>query len=448
MTNASVPDHLNHLRINLIYDASALAAPQSFRDSIQTAANELEAAIYNDITVNIAVGYGEIKGIPITDGSSQGTQAAGIFVSYSDLRAQLAADETSATDITAVNSLPDAASVNGSTEVGVYTAQEKALGYLAGNDPGVDGYVGFATSFPTSDLVGAALHEITHSMGRYNDESLMALYRFSSPGVRVLDGSAPGSGTYFSLDGGATHLADFGVTGDTSDWLNPPASNLTPNDPFDQIGPSQPTLTAADLQMLDVLGYDVTQPQVPASISMVDTTDGQPIPVSPAAYSGPVGGLQYQYIYTGSDSVNITVTGDNWFLHGGPGEDALQTYGGYNVLDGGTGSNFLTGGSGTDTFFVDDRGPPSDVWSTVNNFHLGDDATVFGIVQSPAIQWFDNQGASGFTGLTLHVFGQNAPTASLTLAGYSSSDLGNGRLTVQFGSETDGTPFMHIIASG
>jgi serralysin len=141
------------------------------------------------------------------------------------------------------------------------------------------------------------------------------------------------------------------------------------------------------------------------------------------------------------------VISDNWFLHGGPGTDALHANGGYNVLDGGTGSNFLTGGSGTDTFFVDDRNPPGDIWSTVNNFRAGDDATVFGIIQSPAIQWFDNQGAPGYTGLTLHIFGSNQPTASLTLPGYSTSDL-NGRLNVQFGSEPDGTPYMHVLASG
>jgi autotransporter passenger strand-loop-strand repeat protein len=189
-------------------------------------------------------------------------------------------------------------------------------------------------------------------------------------------------------------------------------------------------------------------PAFSSDVSLVDTSTGQSVPIIAVPYSGPVAQLQHQYIYPGTDNVNITLSDSNWFLKGGPGFDALQAFGGYNVLDGGTGSNFLTGGSGTDTFFVDDRSPPGDIWSTVNNFHQGDDATVFGIVQSPAVQWFDNQGAPGFTGLTLHVFGQNAPTASLTLVGYSSSDLSNGRLAVQFGNEPDGTAFMHVIASG
>jgi len=146
-----------------------------------------------------------------------------------------------------------------------------------------------------------------------------------------------------------------------------------------------------------------------------------------------------------------TAACDRWFLKGGPGDDAIQAHGGYNVIDGSTGSNFLTGGSGTDTFFVDDRGPPADIWSTVNGFHQGDDATVFGMIPAPDgsnFQWMDNQGAVGFTGLTLHVFTPNAPTASLTLPGYSRSDLDSGRLSVGFGSEPDGTPFMHVIAIG
>jgi serralysin len=146
--------------------------------------------------------------------------------------------------------------------------------------------------------------------------------------------------------------------------------------------------------------------------------------------------------------VNIAVSSDNWFLVGGSGNDALQAFGGYNVLDGGTGSNFLTGGSGIDTFFVDDINPSADIWSTVNNFHTGDDVTMFGVDPGADIlQWVDNQGASGFTGLTLHASSPNAPTASLTLVGYNSADLSNGRLSVQFGNESDGTPFMHIIGT-
>ena len=74
-----------------------------------------------------------------------------------------------------------------------------------------------------------------------------------------------------------------------------------------------------------------------ATVAVSDTTTGQAIAATPSPYSGPVAGLVQQYIYGGSDNVNITVTGDNWFLHGGPGDDAMAAIGGINVLDGGTG---------------------------------------------------------------------------------------------------------------
>ena len=195
--------------------------------------------------------------------------------------------------------------------------------------------------------------------------------------------------------------------------------------------------------------YGFSVPTSP-DIKVTDTTVGQSFLPITFPYSGPVAGLEQQYIYPGGHSINVSVSSNNWFLKSGPGQDAIQAFGGYNVLDGSTGSNFLTGGSGTDTFFVDDRSPPADIWTTVNGFHAGDDATVFGIVpaaNNSNFQWTDNEGAAGFTGLTLHVLMQFAPTASLTLPGYSTSDLGNGRLTVAFGNEPDGTPFMHITAS-
>src|SRR6185437_3468315 len=111
--------------------------------------------------------------------------------------------------------------------------------------------------------------------------------------------------------------------------------------------------------------------------------------------------------------------------------------------DGGTGSNFLTGGSGTDTFFVDDRVAIVDIWSTVNGFHAGDAATIWGVTpQGFTFTWVDGQGASGFTGLTLHATASGKPTASLTLTGYTQADLSNGRLSIQFGTDqASGSPY-------
>jgi Ca2+-binding RTX toxin-like protein len=187
----------------------------------------------------------------------------------------------------------------------------------------------------------------------------------------------------------------------------------------------------------------------PAAIAAFDTTTNQPVAAVGQAYTGPVPGLQNEYINITSDNLDITSSTPNWFIHSGSGDDAIAVSSGTNVLDGGTGSNFLTGGSGTDTFFVDDRAASADIWSTVVGFHAGDAATIWGVTpQDFGLAWVDGQGAAGFTGLTLHATATGRPTASLTLAGYSQADLGNGRLSVSFGTDsTSGSAFMFVHAN-
>jgi Ca2+-binding RTX toxin-like protein len=204
--------------------------------------------------------------------------------------------------------------------------------------------------------------------------------------------------------------------------------------------------------------YDITNatfsPDTLASgFAAEDVTTGVAASGSPQAYGGPVVGIQKDYISVTSDNLNVSASSDNWFVHTGSGTDAIAVHGGTNVLDGGTGSNFLTGGSGTDTFFVDDRGPASDIWSTVNNFHSGDAATIWGVTPSDfALSWVDGQGATDYTGLTLHATAAGVPTASLTLAGFTSADLTDGKLTVSYGTTAasggvPGSTYMYVHAT-
>lgn len=176
-----------------------------------------------------------------------------------------------------------------------------------------------------------------------------------------------------------------------------------------------------------------------------DWQDGQ-------GYAGPVADLQNEFVTVTADSLNVTATKPNNFIHTGAGDDAIDvslfmlTNGGTNVLDGGGGSNFLVGGyTSRDTFFVDGRGAAADVWSTVANFHKGDAVTLFGVTSSGALDWQDGQGAAGFTGLTLHAAGPGRPVVSMTLAGYARADLANGRLAVSFGRDpASGSDYMLI----
>jgi Ca2+-binding RTX toxin-like protein len=194
--------------------------------------------------------------------------------------------------------------------------------------------------------------------------------------------------------------------------------------------------------------FSPPQPQPPPTtpgLSVFDTTTQTVIPALAAPYTGPVQGITSEYINVTSDALNITASTPNWFLHSGPGEDAIAVNSGTNVLDGGTGSNFLVAGTGFDTFFVDDRDAPADIWSTVVGFHSGDNATVWGVTpQDFNLAFVDNQGAAGFTGLTIHATAPGAPTASLTLAGFSTADL-NSKVQVSFGATADAT-YMNIHA--
>ncbi len=182
----------------------------------------------------------------------------------------------------------------------------------------------------------------------------------------------------------------------------------------------------------------------------VNSTSGQSGAIPGESYTGPVGGLINQLIQVTADSLAISATAPNSFIHTGSGDDAIDVsaVSGNNVLDGGTGSNFLVGGAGLDTFFLDARNAAASIWSTVGNFHSGDAATLWGLTaQSFQYAWADGQGAAGHEGLTLHATGNGVqPEASLTLAGYSTADLSNGRLAMVFG-HNDGGDYLYIHAA-
>jgi hypothetical protein len=210
-----------------------------------------------------------------------------------------------------------------------------------------------------------------------------------------------------------------------------------------------PTVTPPTVTPPTVTPPAVTPPDPATVLGAFDTTTNTAVVAIGDPYPGPVADLQHQYINLTPDNINITASSPNWFIHSGSGEDAIAASSGTNVLDGGTGSNFLTGGSGTDTFFVDNRGATADIWSTVVGFHSGDSATVWGVTpQDFALNFFDNQGAGGFTGLTLHATAAGRPTASLTLAGFTQADMTSGRVSVQFGTDpASGSSFMFLHAN-
>src|ERR1700742_728936 len=257
------------LTINLVFDAAAMAAPQSFRDGITQAMQMICAVVTDHITLNLSIDYSG------TGRGAFGGPSGGNYVNYSTVRADLV-NNASPGDTT-FNSLPTGSTFAGQSQAAVWYSQEKLWGLLSPTGTEIDGNASFATDISPSLLVGVALHELTHAMGRvpYGPQpDIFDFYRFTSPGVNLLSGSSTAPAAYFSLNGGNTKIADYGQTSDPSDFLNSGAQGST--DPFNEFysGSTQQSLTAIDLMQLDALGFHlVSKQQATTVIDAVGSTE-------------------------------------------------------------------------------------------------------------------------------------------------------------------------------
>ncbi len=260
---------------------------------------------------------------------------------------------------------------------------------------------------------------------------------------------------YTLLDAATANPAAYGLTNVTSpvwngNFLSAGSGTLLATTPaaqnqylyFDDYHPTETGQQAiANLAYQAVTGVPV--------IAVADKTTNQPVTPATTPYTGPVAGLTQQYINVTADKLNIAAETPGWFIHSGSGDDAIAVTGGINVVDGGTGSNFMTGGTGTDTFFVDDRTATATTWSTVVNFHAGDSLTLWGVNATDfALSWMNGAGAAGYTGLTLSATASSKPEAIVTLAGLTQTALSNGTLTVSSGTDAaSGSVYTNIHAN-
>ncbi len=201
--------------------------------------------------------------------------------------------------------------------------------------------------------------------------------------------------------------------------------------------------------MAEIEGWIGADEAPAAALSVFDTTTNTALAAAGSAYSGPVAGLENSYANITANSLDIVATTPDWFITTGSGNDAITVTSGTNVVNGGAGSNFLTGGTGRDTFYVDATAPDQDIWSTVVNFHQGDAITLWGVSPETASSaWANDQGASGYSGLTLHAETVGGTSASLTLDQYSEADLADGRLAIAYGTNAALGPYMYIAGTG
>ena len=132
------------------------------------------------------------------------------------------------------------------------------------------------------DLMAVASHEIDEVLGlgsALNGLSNgtasptgavwgMDLYRYDQSGTRSFNATLS-SQAYFSINGGATDLAQFNQTagGDFSDWYSTSPHTPQVQDAFGTPG-STPNL-GVELTALDVLGYDLQSPEPPTAMLVV-----------------------------------------------------------------------------------------------------------------------------------------------------------------------------------
>jgi hypothetical protein len=246
------------MNINIEFDAQALAAPATFRSAVLVAASIIDAALSDNITINIKVGYGEFNGSTLPNQTgAEGNTYYSDQTNYIDVRAALISHASPGDPI--FNALP-VGSIGGLNAVFLFSSEEKALGIQPLINPSLDGVIGIGTRVPTSLLVGVALHEIGHAMGRVPVGPMVMdvfdFFRFTSPGVQLLAGGNTAPPAYFSIDGGVTDLADYGQTSDPSDFLN---NSRTPGDAFDEFYnfSTLQALTPLDLEQFDALGFNL-----------------------------------------------------------------------------------------------------------------------------------------------------------------------------------------------
>ena len=257
--------------INITYDSSAAAAPAGFKTEVAAAVSYLDSLFTNNVTVNIAVGWGEVEGQALPSNAL----GSSIVPTYYTVDYASAVDALKAVGAPGSATLPASSPFTGSLTMS--SAEAKALGLL-GASAAIDGYVGFSSTLPFSlaagvapaagqyYLLGVIEHEITEDLGRVSllnyqptNYAPIDLFRYTAPGVRDLSAGGAGATAYFSIDNGVTSLGVWNNDvngGDLADWrpaLPVPGAADAMND-YTAAG-VRTVLSPTDLTLMKALGW-------------------------------------------------------------------------------------------------------------------------------------------------------------------------------------------------
>ena len=260
---STVTVHTGGITFILLFDAASSAATtaaSNFRAGIVQAATMLSSALSDNITVSININYSGTGG-----GASAGPNYQ-VSATYAQVKTALQSHAIPGD--TTFNAMPT--SIAAGTSVDVFLPEAKALGMFTANDTTyVDGVANFAIDINPNALVGVALHELTHAMGRIPDSTLdiFDMFRFTAVNTVLINGSIPAPAAYFSVNDGVTKLADYGKSSDPSDFLNSGVQGSA--DPFDEYytpGYTFQQLTALDLKQMVAIGFHL-QPTVTYTVA-------------------------------------------------------------------------------------------------------------------------------------------------------------------------------------
>jgi hypothetical protein len=262
--------------MDLFWDSSVRSASNwsAIEQAVVSAAHIFTDNFTTAVTLIIQVGFGEVDGHTLPFNATGESIINGDYVDYSTLTTKLATADAGlvSSGLMSKDAVTAAGSQLSGSSFFVAAAEEKALGLTPVDT--VDGYIGLAKgstlSFTSTigtrqyDAVGVAAHELSEVMGRIGMEGSSSgnpgyytpldLFRYSATTSQVAP--SQGAGTYFSINDGATHLANFNAPsngGDAADW----ATSSPKTDAFNAFGtPGLTTqVTSTDLLAVAALGY-------------------------------------------------------------------------------------------------------------------------------------------------------------------------------------------------